>query len=77
MEFTIDCRTCARPDSASCEDCVLTYVVDREPGEAVVVDAAEFAALRRLADAGLIQAVGPGDHPWSDDSTPLGLREVS
>lgn len=73
MEFTIDCRSCSRPDSASCEDCVVTFISNRQPDEAVVVDAAEFAALRRLADAGLIPAVEPGDGPWADDD----VRRVS
>lgn len=54
MRFTIDCSDCSRQRTSSCQDCVVTFVTSREPDEAVVVDAAEFAALRRLSAAGLI-----------------------
>ena len=54
MSVTIDCSTCLRQQSSGCEDCVVMFLTSREPDEAVVVDAAEFAALRRLADAGLV-----------------------
>ena len=57
MDFTIDCSTCLRQQSDSCQDCVVMFLTNREPDEAVVVDAAEFAALRRLANAGLIPAL--------------------
>lgn len=67
MEFTIDCRSCSRPDSSSCEECVVTFISEREPDEAVVVGADEFAALRRLAMAGLIPSVRRGENPWSDE----------
>ena len=60
MEFTIDCRACTRPKSDNwdecCDDCVVTYLTSQHPNEAVVVDAAEFAAMRRLAAAGLIRS---------------------
>ncbi len=57
MDFTIDCSTCLRHQSDSCQDCVVMFLTNREPDEAVVVDAAEFAALRRLAQAGLIPSL--------------------
>ncbi len=56
MEFTIDCRACPRHQEEACDDCVVTFVASRCPDEAVVVDAGEFAALRRLAAAGLISS---------------------
>ena len=64
MEFTIDCSTCLRGQSDACQDCVVTFLTGREPGEAVVVEAAEFAALRRLADAGLIPSLRHDPHQW-------------
>ena len=40
--------------TTACDDCVVTFVVDREPGEALVIDAAEERAVRLLARAGLV-----------------------
>lgn len=65
--LVIDCRDCARQHTSTCDDCVVSYVCDREPGGGVVVDVAELRALRRLGDAGLVprlrhepRADGPG-----------------
>ncbi|MDH3678467.1 MAG: hypothetical protein OEV40_00830 [Acidimicrobiia bacterium] len=57
MRFTIDCSACSRQRTSSCQDCIVSFVTNREPDEAVVIDAAEFAALRRLSAAGLIPSV--------------------
>ena len=38
----------------ACDDCVVTFIVNREPGDAVVVDATEERALRALGDEGLV-----------------------
>ena len=40
--------------TSACEDCVVTFVVDREPGDAVVIDADEERAVRLLIGAGLV-----------------------
>lgn len=40
--------------TSACGDCVVTFIVNREPGDAVVVDASEERALRALADGGLV-----------------------
>lgn len=57
MKFSIDCRTCVRQDTPGCDDCVVTFISGREPDEAVVIDAAEFAAIRRLEAAGLVPSL--------------------
>lgn len=49
----IDCDACAHQGTARCEDCVVTFLLDREEG-AVVVDADEARALRSLGQAGLV-----------------------
>ena len=54
MSMTIDCGTCSRQETASCAECVVTFIVEREPDEAVVIGVAEFSALRRLQSAGLV-----------------------
>jgi hypothetical protein len=40
--------------TSACEDCVVTFVVGREPGDAVVIDSEEERAVRLLANAGLL-----------------------
>ncbi|MEM7275523.1 MAG: hypothetical protein AAF547_20775 [Actinomycetota bacterium] len=54
MSMTIDCGTCTRQQTSTCDDCVVSFIVSREPEEAVVIDVAEFSALRRLQSAGLV-----------------------
>lgn len=51
---TIDCDDCIMRNTAACEDCVVSFVVERRPGVALVIDLAEAAAVRMLADAGLV-----------------------
>ena len=37
-----------------CGDCVVTFVVNRKPGEPVVIDGDEERAVRMLGGAGLV-----------------------
>jgi hypothetical protein len=53
-DLTIDCDECAMQGTSACDDCVVTFICSREPGEAVVVDVAEERALRLLSGAGLL-----------------------
>ncbi|MCZ7526451.1 MAG: hypothetical protein M5U14_08805 [Acidimicrobiia bacterium] len=50
----IDCGECVMEGTGACDDCVVTFIVDRDPGDAVVIDAAEERAVRLLAHAGLV-----------------------
>ena len=50
----IDCEQCVMQHTAACRDCVVTFICDREPGEAVVVDVEELRSLRLLNQAGLV-----------------------
>jgi hypothetical protein len=52
--LTIDCDECVMRDTRACDDCVVSFVVGREPGEALVIDVAEERAVRMLAGAGLV-----------------------
>jgi len=52
--FTITCDDCVMQHTDVCRDCVVTYLCDREPGHAVVIDAAEARALRALSRNGLV-----------------------
>jgi len=51
---SIDCDECVMADTHACDDCVVTFIVRREPGDALVIDAAEERALRALGDGGLV-----------------------
>ena len=53
-EVRIDCAECVMQASAACDDCMVSFVTSREPGDAVVIDVAEERAVRMLARAGLV-----------------------
>ena len=57
MSLTISCSECAMEGTAACEDCVVTFLCSREPGEAVVIDVDEIRALRLLERGGLAPAL--------------------
>ena len=50
----IDCDTCPAQGTDACVDCVVTYVCNREPGTALVIDVCELRALRLLSEGGLV-----------------------
>jgi hypothetical protein len=55
--FTVDCADCSHQETSVCDDCVVSFIVGREPDEAVVVDAAEARAVRMLEQVGLVPGV--------------------
>ncbi len=55
--FTIDCGDCRHRGSAVCDECVVSFIVGREPEDAVVIDAGEARAVRLLEQAGLVPGV--------------------
>ena len=52
--MTISCDGCSMQSTPACEDCVVTFICDREPGDAVIIDVAEERALRILGKSGLV-----------------------
>ena len=52
--LTIDCDTCPMRETPACDDCVVTFICNREPDEAVIIDAAEERAVRLLIRSGLV-----------------------
>ena len=52
-DIRIDCEECAHQGTDQCRDCVVSFILDRGDG-AVVVDAEEARAMKRLGDAGLV-----------------------
>ena len=54
---TIDCAECAHRHTEVCDDCVVSFIVGRQPEDALVVDADEARAVRLLERAGLVPGV--------------------
>ena len=52
--LVIDCDTCVVQDEGICNECVVTFICNREPGEALVIDLEEERALRLLNKSGLV-----------------------
>jgi hypothetical protein len=52
--LTIDCDCCALRGTEACDDCVVSFLLEREPDDAVVIDADEARAMRMLEHAGLV-----------------------
>ena len=52
--ISISCHDCELLHSDACADCVVSFVLGRDPDDAVVVDVAEARAIRMLGQAGLV-----------------------
>jgi hypothetical protein len=52
--ISISCDDCDLQGSSACEDCLVSFVLGRDPDDAVVVDVDEARAMRMLARAGLV-----------------------
>ena len=50
----IDCADCVMQATDACDDCIVSFVASRDPGDAVVIDVAAERAVRMLARAGLV-----------------------
>jgi hypothetical protein len=53
-QLRIDCDECVMRATSACDDCVVSFIVKREPGDAIVVDVEEERALRALGERGLV-----------------------
>lgn len=66
--MTIDCDECIQQGTDTCGDCVVSFILGREAGEALVMDAEEARAVRLLSGAGLVPGLRhrrrpvPGPH---------------
>ncbi len=52
--FSIDCNECVMQHTSVCGDCVVSFVVSRSPGDALILDVSEARAVRLLTNAGLL-----------------------
>jgi hypothetical protein len=51
--LTISCDDCTMRATPACDECVVTFLCDREPDDAVIIDVAEARVVRMLGRAGL------------------------
>ena len=61
LPLLIDCGTCVRRGTSTCEDCVVAFLCEGPSDCAVVVDLEEYRALRVLGEAGLIPLLRHSD----------------
>jgi hypothetical protein len=52
--LTISCSDCAFDGTETCADCVVSFLLEHDPHDAIVIDAAEERAVRMLGDVGLL-----------------------
>jgi len=52
--IAISCDDCLLQHTDACEDCLVSFVLGREPDDALVIDADEAREVRRLAETGLV-----------------------
>jgi hypothetical protein len=51
---SISCEDCELRATEACDDCLVSFVLGRDPEDAIVIDVAEARALRMLSGAGLV-----------------------
>jgi hypothetical protein len=51
--LTISCDDCTMLATPTCDECVVTFLCDRQPDEAVVIDVAEARVVQMLGRSGL------------------------
>lgn len=56
-DVRIDCGSCIHESTPTCDDCVVSFLLSRDPDDAIVIDAAEARAMRMLERAGLVPAL--------------------
>ena len=67
----ISCDDCRMQGTDACDDCVVSYLVERPEG-AVVFDAAEERAIREMNRAGLLPGVR-----WQSRTHPAGRKRAA
>lgn len=52
--LVFSCEDCEMQHSSACDDCLVSFILNRDPGDAVVIDADEARAMRMLTRVGLV-----------------------
>jgi hypothetical protein len=55
--LTIDCEDCALQHTNACDDCIVSFLLDHDADDAVVIDAQEARAIRMLERAGMVPSL--------------------
>ena len=53
-KILVDCESCPLSETTSCEDCLVTFICDRDPRSAVVISLDEWRSMRSMTKAGLL-----------------------
>ncbi len=56
-ELCIDCQACSLRETNACQDCVVSFLLNREPDDAIIIDVEEVRGLRLLERAGLVPGI--------------------
>jgi hypothetical protein len=51
--LTISCEDCSMQSTPACQECVVSFLCDHEPADAVVIDVEEARVVRMLGRSGL------------------------
>jgi len=54
---SISCDDCRLKESDACQDCLVSFVLGRDPEDAVVIDVEEARTIRQLTRAGLVPSL--------------------
>lgn len=52
--LSVSCDDCQFDGTDTCNDCVVSFLLDREPNDAIIFDAGVARAVRLLHDVGLV-----------------------
>jgi hypothetical protein len=52
--FTIDCDECSQQHTTRCDDCVVTFICNRDEDDAVVLNIDELRTVKMLQNSGLV-----------------------
>jgi hypothetical protein len=52
--LAVDCSSCVVRGTDACDDCLVTFLCERESDTAVLISFEEMRSLRMLSDAGLV-----------------------
>jgi hypothetical protein len=53
-DLIISCDSCVMRATRACDDCLVTFIAEREPDDAVVIDVDVLRSMRMLSAAGLL-----------------------
>ena len=61
--ITVSCDDCDLQHTDACADCLVSFVLGRDPGDALVIDADEAREVRRLVGTGLVPGLRFSSRP--------------